>query len=145
MSTNSHSRQLSLAALGLLLLATSCAVGQERYGTIKGHVADHSNNALPGASVRVDPGNATAVTDREGGFLYPHTQIDAQASYTFKNGFQVIVSALNLNNEVFGFYVGSPQWNIQREFYGPTIGAASPLTPYPPAPAPVDAASPNHP
>jgi TonB-dependent receptor len=55
-------------------------------------------------------------------YLYPHTQIDAQASYTFKNGFQVIVSALNLNNEVFGFYVGSPQWNIQREFYGPTIG-----------------------
>jgi hypothetical protein len=55
-------------------------------------------------------------------YLYPHTQIDAQASYTFKNGFQVIVSGLNLNNEVFGFYVGSPQWNIQREFYGPTIG-----------------------
>jgi TonB-dependent receptor len=55
-------------------------------------------------------------------YLYPHTQIDAQASYTFKNGLQVIVSALNLNNEVFGFYVGSPQWNIQREFYGPTIG-----------------------
>jgi len=47
--------------------------------------------------------------------------MDAQAS-TFKNGFQVLVSGLNLNNEVFGFYVGSPQWNIQREFYGPTIG-----------------------
>ncbi|HKC11719.1 MAG TPA: TonB-dependent receptor [Vicinamibacteria bacterium] len=69
MSTNSRSGQVGLAALGLLLLATSSAVGQERYGSIKGHVADHSNNALPGASVRVDPGNATAVTDREGGFL----------------------------------------------------------------------------
>jgi TonB-dependent receptor len=54
-------------------------------------------------------------------YLYPHTQIDAQASYTFKNGFQVIVSGLNLNNEVFGFYNGSQQWMIQREFYGPTI------------------------
>jgi TonB-dependent receptor len=55
-------------------------------------------------------------------YLYPHTQIDAQATYTFKSGLQVFVSGLNLNNEVFGFYVGSPQWNIQREFYGPTIG-----------------------
>jgi TonB-dependent receptor len=55
-------------------------------------------------------------------YLYPHTQIDAQASYTLKNGFQVVASGLNLNNEVFGFYVGSPQWNIQREFYGPTFG-----------------------
>jgi hypothetical protein len=54
-------------------------------------------------------------------YLDPHTQIDAQASYTFKNGFQVIVSGLNLNNEVFGFYNGSQQWMIQREFYGPTI------------------------
>ena len=51
-------------------------------------------------------------------YLYPHTQIDAQASYTFKRGIQVFASVLNLNNEVFGFYQGSPQYMIQREFYG---------------------------
>ena len=51
-------------------------------------------------------------------YLYPHTQIDAQASYTFKRGIQVFASVLNLNNEVFGFYQGSPQYMLQREFYG---------------------------
>jgi len=53
-------------------------------------------------------------------YLYPHTQIDAQASYALRNGLEVVVSGLNLNNEVFGFYNGSPHWNIQREFYGRT-------------------------
>ena len=30
---------------------------------------------------------------------------------------------LNLTNEVFGFYQGSPQYMIQREFYKPSIAA----------------------
>lgn len=38
-------------------------------------------------------------------YLYPHTQIDAQGSYAFSNGIQIVVSALNLNNQVFGFYM----------------------------------------
>jgi TonB-dependent receptor len=54
-------------------------------------------------------------------FLYPHTQIDAQGSYTLANGLQFIVSGLNLSNQVFGFYAGSEQLNIQREFYGRTV------------------------
>jgi hypothetical protein len=36
---------------------------------------------------------------------------------------QVIVSALNLNNEVFGFYNGVEQFPIQREYYSRTISA----------------------
>jgi hypothetical protein len=36
---------------------------------------------------------------------------------------------LNLNNEVFGFYQGSTQYPIQREFYKPTVGAASARSP----------------
>jgi TonB-dependent receptor len=55
-------------------------------------------------------------------YLFAHTQIDAQATYQFKSGVEIIVSGLNLGNEVFGFYNGSPQWTIQREFYGPTFG-----------------------
>src|SRR5713101_3586971 len=54
-------------------------------------------------------------------YLYAHTQIDAQGSYALPKGIHVIVSALNLNNQVFGFYNGDPRWNIQREFYGRTI------------------------
>jgi TonB-dependent receptor len=54
-------------------------------------------------------------------YIYPHTQIDAQASYTLKSGLRILASVLNINNEVFGFYSGSPLYNIQREFYGTTF------------------------
>ncbi|HWW87341.1 MAG TPA: TonB-dependent receptor, partial [Vicinamibacterales bacterium] len=53
-------------------------------------------------------------------YLYAHTQLDAQASYSLARSVQVVVSLLNLNNEVFGFYQGSPQYPIQREFYNRT-------------------------
>jgi TonB-dependent receptor len=51
-------------------------------------------------------------------YLYPHTQLDAQASYRLNHGLQLFASVLNGNNEVFGFYNGSPQYVLQREFYG---------------------------
>jgi len=34
-----------------------------------------------------------------------------------------VVYGLNLNNEVFGFYNGSPQYFNQREYYRPTVAA----------------------
>jgi TonB-dependent receptor len=54
-------------------------------------------------------------------YLYPHTQFDIQGIYTLPNGLAITVSALNLTNEVFGFYAGNPHWNIQREFYSQTV------------------------
>lgn len=58
-------------------------------------------------------------------YLYPHTQVDAQVSYWIPRGrgLQVIVSGLNLNNEVFGFYNGAERFPIQREYYSRTISA----------------------
>jgi len=58
-------------------------------------------------------------------YLYPHTQVDAQASYRIPHahGTQAVVSFLNLTNEVFGFYFGSEQYPIQREYYSRTISA----------------------
>ncbi len=55
-------------------------------------------------------------------YIYPHTQVDAQVSYLLPRarGVSVIASFLNLNNEVFGFYNGSQQFPIQREYYKPT-------------------------
>jgi TonB-dependent receptor len=53
-------------------------------------------------------------------YLYPHYQFDTQASYKLPMGFQVYAYGLNLNNEVFGFYNGSPQYVVQREYYHPT-------------------------
>ena len=53
-------------------------------------------------------------------YLYSHFQVDAQGSYYLGKGFTAIASGLNLNNAVFGFYQGSSQFPIQREFYKPT-------------------------
>ena len=53
-------------------------------------------------------------------YFFSHTQIDAQATYYVGKGFTVLASGLNMNNEVFGFYNGSPQYFVQREYYKPT-------------------------
>jgi TonB-dependent receptor len=56
-------------------------------------------------------------------YLYSHFQFDTQASYNLFHGLQVYAYGLNLNNEVFGFYNGSPQYVLQREYYHPTYAA----------------------
>ena len=66
-------------------------------------------------------GNAGGVKGPGGdNYLYSHYQVDAQASYGLGKGFSAVVSGLNLNNAVFGFYYGSPQFVVQREYYKPT-------------------------
>ena len=67
---------------------------------------------------------ANATTGPSGDtYLYPHTQVDAQVNYWIPRGrgLQAIVSMLNVNNEVFGFYNGSERYPIQREYYGRTF------------------------
>jgi TonB-dependent receptor len=54
-------------------------------------------------------------------YLYAHLQVDAQANVRVGSGLSLIVYGLNLTNEVFGFYNGSPQYVLQREFYKPTV------------------------
>jgi len=65
-------------------------------------------------------------------YLYPHTQVDAQVSYWIprSHGLQAIVSMLNLNNEVFGFYNGNERFPIQREYYNRTISAGLRWSPF---------------
>jgi TonB-dependent receptor len=77
-----------------------------------------------GGSNAKDPGGDT--------YLYPHTQVDAQVSYWIprSHGLQAVVSMLNLNNEVFGFYLGSEQYPIQREYYNRTIAVGLRWTPF---------------
>ncbi|HEY1940212.1 MAG TPA: TonB-dependent receptor [Candidatus Angelobacter sp.] len=53
-------------------------------------------------------------------YLYAHYQIDVQGSYKITHSFSFYAYGLNLNNEVFGFYNGSPQYVVQREYYKPT-------------------------
>ena len=61
-------------------------------------------------------------------YLYAHTQLDAQASYAVTRQLQFVVALLNLNDEVFGFYQGSPQYPIQREYYSRTVSIGIRLT-----------------
>jgi TonB-dependent receptor len=57
-------------------------------------------------------------------YFYPHFQVDAQASVRLYRGLELQVEGLNLNNEVFGFYNGSPKYMTQREYYKPTYIAS---------------------
>jgi TonB-dependent receptor len=56
-------------------------------------------------------------------YFYSHLQVDAQGSVRLAHGLNFVMYGLNLTNEVFGFYQGSPSYMIQREFYRPTIAA----------------------
>jgi outer membrane receptor protein involved in Fe transport len=53
-------------------------------------------------------------------YFYPHLQLDAQASYRVRKDLTFLVQGLNLTNEVFGFYNGSPDYVLQREYYNRT-------------------------
>jgi TonB-dependent receptor len=57
-------------------------------------------------------------------YFYPHFQVDAQLTARIWSGLHLEVEGLDLNNEVFGFYNGSPQYMTQREYYKPTYSAS---------------------
>ncbi len=54
-------------------------------------------------------------------YFYSHFQVDLQGTYKLPKGFSFVASALNLTNEVFGFYNGSTIYPVQREFYRQTF------------------------
>jgi TonB-dependent receptor len=65
-------------------------------------------------------GSATPSGDT---YYYAHSQIDASIIHNFSPHLQVQLQGLNLNDAVFGFFVGNPthDYAIQREYYGRTI------------------------
>lgn len=68
-----------------------------------------------------DGADSTGIKGPSGdNYLYAHYQFDTQATYQLPHGLSVYGYGLNLNNEVFGFYNGSPQYVVQREYYKPT-------------------------
>jgi TonB-dependent receptor len=84
----------------------------------------YQNLALNSAGVLAPTNPATQPLGAKGpggdNYLYAHYQLDAQASYKVTRSLQAYAYGLNLNNEVFGFYNGSPQYVVQREYYKPT-------------------------
>jgi hypothetical protein len=76
---------------------------------------------LDGSPTDVTPGGLKGPFSDQ--YFYTHLQVDAQGSVNLGHGLSYVMYGLNLTNEVFGFYQGSPQYMIQREFYKPSIAA----------------------
>lgn len=53
-------------------------------------------------------------------YTLPHLQLDAQLSVRLPHGLTAMVYGLNITNEVFGYYNGSPIYVNQREWYQAT-------------------------
>jgi TonB-dependent receptor len=86
-----------------------------------------NDNAYQYFNNQADPSNDTAGAPNGplgDNYFYPHLQVDAQVSARLYRGVQLVLNGLNLNNEVFGFYNGSPQYMTQREYYKPTYSAS---------------------
>ena len=56
-------------------------------------------------------------------YTMPHFQLDAQATVRLAHGLSFVVYGLNLTDEVFGYYNGSPIFVNQQEYYKPTYAA----------------------
>lgn len=95
------------------------------YRRFSAHVGLTYNGAMiyqyqyqPGPNT--DPSNLGVKGPAGDIYLYPHFQVDAQATFRVHTGLTFLAQGENLTNEVFGFYNGSPTYVDQREFYRPT-------------------------
>jgi TonB-dependent receptor len=66
-------------------------------------------------------GTSNAATGDQ--YFYAHSQIDAAIRLTLRRGLELSLEGENLNNAVFGFFVGTPKthYSFQREYYGPAF------------------------
>jgi TonB-dependent receptor len=81
---------------------------------------ENCTTAQGASSACEDPGNLGPKGPVGDNYLYAHLQVDAQASYRVQRQLTVLWQGLNLTNQVFGFYNGSPWYVTQREYYHPT-------------------------
>jgi len=68
----------------------------------------------------VDPNHLGPLGPTGDIYTLPHFQLDAQASVRLGHGLSAVVYGLNMTNEVFGYYEGSPVFVNQREWYKAT-------------------------
>jgi TonB-dependent receptor len=65
-------------------------------------------------------GDGTSNASTGDQYVYAHSQIDAAIRLTLRRGLELSLEGENLNNAVFGFFVGTPRlhYSFQREYYG---------------------------
>jgi hypothetical protein len=83
------------------------------------------NYVSPTYVAGADPSGLGPIGPSGDTYTLPHFQVDAQATYRVWRGLSAVVSGLNLNNEVFGYYTGSSQFVNQREYYKATISGGA--------------------
>jgi TonB-dependent receptor len=83
------------------------------------------NYVSPAYVAGADPSGLGPIGPSGDVYTLPHFQVDAQATYRVFRGLSAVVSGLNLNNEVFGYYTGSTQFVNQREYYKATISCGA--------------------
>jgi len=83
----------------------------------------HIYNYLYQATTKQDPNHLGLKGPGGDQYVYSHLQVDAQASYRLYRGFHAMVSGLNLSNAPYGYYTGSKQFVLQREYYKPSYAA----------------------
>ena len=95
------------------------------------NIAQYQYNSTKNSGPIVAGGNGGGPAGPNGDqYFYSHLQLDIQGSYNLPKGLQAVAYGLNLNNEVFGFYNGSPNFPIQREFYRQTFGGGLRWSPH---------------
>ena len=86
------------------------------------NIAAYQYNASNAGPITTGGGGGGLYGPNGDNYFYSHMQVDLQATYRLPKGFTAVAYGLNLNNEVFGFYNGSPIYPVQREFYRQTVG-----------------------
>ncbi|HEX4681433.1 MAG TPA: TonB-dependent receptor [Gemmatimonadaceae bacterium] len=83
-----------------------------------GNVSARLAYQYQGASI-YEYGDGSATPDGDV-YLYQHGQVDASVLINLTQRAQLQIQGLDLNNAIFGFYVGDPShaYSIQREVYG---------------------------
>lgn len=104
--------------LGRIALRAGLSYNQ---ASIYGYQYTDCSGVVAGSSCTPTPGGVNGPLSDI--YFYTHFQVDAQGSVRLGRGLNLVVYGLNLNNQVFGFYQGSPKYMIQREYYQPTIAA----------------------
>jgi TonB-dependent receptor len=68
-------------------------------------------------------GDGTSNASTGDQYFYAHSQVDAAVRVTLRHGLELSLEGENLNNAVFGFFVGTPKvhYSFQREYYGPAF------------------------
>jgi TonB-dependent receptor len=93
------------------------------HGPINARVAWVYQAAMLASTGGNASGDGTSSATSGDNYFYAHSQFDASIQVAVRERTTVQLQFLNINNAVFGFFNGtlSHQYDVQREYYGPTV------------------------